>query len=702
MATKQEKWQAIADRGLQDKFDPATRAKFDEAVNRGLITMPVDVQQEGAGVAVTPRQQIQPIQDGDWMPTDANLSIQQPVKPERTWGEVAEGVGETALTLGTGATTGALGFLGGSIEAAIGKLTGGLTEEEAIKLIQERSGGMTNMPESEAGQEYVKWVGDKLGALPPVLGTPAATGLRGVGRVVPASRAAEAAELKSFVSQGFEPKQFKWNKSFSDAQKKEQLNKALASGDKEGLSAMIDADPEFFKAMDELGVQEKGLPSAASKNRQYQETEQALKKIPGSDLSKKEFDQVSELQKISDDLITEFGGTTDKSALSMDLLRDSDKAIDNLSVATEAAYTNIGDNIPKQTISTMDSIGGYVKTELENLGGDKSQLSSLEKRLLAMSENGATYHAIDKIRKEVGNTLGKKSMKYADEDTGALNRIYAKLTDDQEVVANEFGMGDAWAGAKDLVIMRKDLEDNSIKMFGKNLSEAFMPKMGLAMKKLTDGDYKKFNELMDSVPVSKRQEVIVSALNDVFTMGSRKEKQLNVAGYADWMNGLNKNPRLKKEIYSQLPKGLGVKLDAMGKVTNGIRNAQAAAPVGGQVMASSKVLDKVVNGVASRFLTRLPGIVGDLATVGLDKSKSKNMDAALAVLGDPDFVANISALAKGQAKKAAMLEKRLMNKKTFKHFASTLSPKEAKAIGVLGLTSWLARSDEKQDDTSAP
>ena len=66
------------------------------------------------------------------------------------------------------------------------------------------------------------------------------------------------------------------------------------------------------------------------------------------------------------------------------------------------------------------------------------------------------------------------------------------------------------------------------------------------------------------------------------------------------------------------------------------------------------------------------------------------MDAAMAVLGDPDFVANITALAKGQAKKAALLEKKLMKKKTFRDFAATLSPKEAKAIGVLGLTSWLA------------
>ncbi len=76
---------------------------------------------------------------------------------------------------------------------------------------------------------------------------------------------------------------------------------------------------------------------------------------------------------------------------------------------------------------------------------------------------------------------------------------------------------------KNLVTERKALEDKSIQMFGKSLSDAFMPKMGLAMKKLTTGDYKKFNELLDSVPEGRKQEVVVSALNDVFTMGSRKK-----------------------------------------------------------------------------------------------------------------------------------------------------------------------------------
>jgi hypothetical protein len=660
------------------------------------------------------------------------LMIKEQDKPQETSiGEDIVGGLETAATIATGAIAEPISGIMGAYEAFKGGDPSAL-----IPFMQKE---LTYEPRTESGKQQIQAVGEflepvgkafksvekglgnavfdaanKMGleSVAPELATIAHTlptailealGVAGLRKAKSPSMSPEdIAQQKSFVSQGFEPKEFDRNKVFTDSAKKQQLDEVLASGDQERLAAMIDNDPEFFKALDELGAKEKGLPSAASKNRQYQETEQALKKMPGSDLSKREFDQIAELQKISDDLITEFGGTTDKSELSMSLANDADRVIENLNLTTEAAYKSISENIPKQTMSPMLNIGEYVGQELADLGGDISQLSPLEKRLLSMSEKGSTYHAIDKIRKEVGNTIGKKSDKYKSEDVGALKRIYAKLTEDQEVVANDLGMSESWDAAKDLVKQRKSLEDNSIQMFGKNLSDAFMPKMGLAMKKLTTGDYKKFSELMNSVPEGRKQEVVVSALNDVFTMGSRKEKQLNVAGYADWFNGLNKNAKLKKELYDYLPKELTTKLDALGKVTNGIRNAQAAAPIGGQVMASAGVLDKVVNGIAKRFLTKLPGLIGDIVEVGLDKSKNKGLDSAIAVLNDPDFIGNIQAIAKGQAKKAEMLEKRLMKKKKTQDFINSLPANEAKAISVLGLTSWLARSDEQQDNTSAP
>ena len=172
MATTKEKWQEIANRGLQDNFDPTTRAKFDEAVNRGLITLQPQVQAQ----VINPD-----------VPDGGQVSFAQPA-PERTLGETLTGVGEAALTAATGATGGALGFLEGSVEGAVRNLAGDLTQEEAQQLAQERAGALTFAPRTEAGQEIVSGIGEIAGTLPPVLGTAPTVGLSAAKLRLPKSR----------------------------------------------------------------------------------------------------------------------------------------------------------------------------------------------------------------------------------------------------------------------------------------------------------------------------------------------------------------------------------------------------------------------------------------------------------------------------------------------------------------------------------
>jgi hypothetical protein len=166
MATTQEKWQEIANRGLQDRFDPQTRAKFDEAVKRGLIT--INTPQQSAVNANIQQQPIsEPVagEDVSAIPGNESFAGQQ---PERSFGETLEGLGEAALTLGTGATTGALGFLGGTVEGIGRTLAGDTTPQEAMQIAQQRAASLTNLPESEAGREFVGNIGEVLGTLPPV------------------------------------------------------------------------------------------------------------------------------------------------------------------------------------------------------------------------------------------------------------------------------------------------------------------------------------------------------------------------------------------------------------------------------------------------------------------------------------------------------------------------------------------------------
>jgi len=96
----------------------------------------------------------------------------QPEQQEaQSFSDQVLGVGEALLTTATGATTGALGFIGGTVEGAVKELTGDIERGEGQKIAQERAAGLTFAPRTEAGQDIVQGIGDVLGVLPPVIGT---------------------------------------------------------------------------------------------------------------------------------------------------------------------------------------------------------------------------------------------------------------------------------------------------------------------------------------------------------------------------------------------------------------------------------------------------------------------------------------------------------------------------------------------------
>ena len=75
------------------------------------------------------------------------------------------GAGETALTMATGATGGALGMIGGTIEGigeSIAEGKYGTTEgaEDAQRTAFERAGQFTYEPRSEKGQQFVNIIGE--------------------------------------------------------------------------------------------------------------------------------------------------------------------------------------------------------------------------------------------------------------------------------------------------------------------------------------------------------------------------------------------------------------------------------------------------------------------------------------------------------------------------------------------------------------
>lgn len=158
MSRTKEKWQEIANRGLQDKFDPVTRAKFDEAVKRGLILIPNATEN---------------IQLNEDVPTPENLAMQRPTQePMQNIADDVIGAAEVAKSI----VGGVIGFGAGAIQAAAQltpafqmiKLLTGKTPtsyDEAVESMAETQEFFSSQPETEQGKKNMELLNASMNTL---------------------------------------------------------------------------------------------------------------------------------------------------------------------------------------------------------------------------------------------------------------------------------------------------------------------------------------------------------------------------------------------------------------------------------------------------------------------------------------------------------------------------------------------------------
>lgn len=481
-------------------------------------------------------------------------------------------------------------------------------------------------------------------------------------------------------------------------------------------------DERVLQSAKELGVDEQLLPSHYSTNQTYIEIEQGLASIPGTKLSSQQKEVTQQVAQKADDLITDFKGTTDKSALSEKLKDRVLGSIDDLDAEAENIYKTINDSIPKGAAVDVSAIRSELTSTAKDVGGT-ANLEPLEKKILSMVGGGRskvnpatqrrevigpTYAAIDKERKKIGEALRNSMKPYKNATSGDLKRMYGLLTDAQESVAKAHGMDEAWKTGKALVQQRKLLEDQSIKLLGKEKTGAIMPKVGRAVKSLTTGDYKAFDEVISLIPPENRQEVVLSALNDAFTMGSRAEKQLSAPGFADWMKGLNRNKAAKRRIYSNIPKGAGKRLDNLFVVANAMRNASKEKITTGRISALlenfadadgmvSKLYQTGRKVAAAEGVTSSAGLAGaGTAGVVVDalskKAKEPIVKAADDLLSSVQFqnAARSYASSSARSDKAKDAAKRALLKSEKARKWVSLLPSEAKReVARVGILTYL-------------
>lgn len=469
-----------------------------------------------------------------------------------------------------------------------------------------------------------------------------------------------------------------------------------------------------------LGMESELLPSHFSNNPTYRAIEQGLKSVPASQLAAKEHTAIASLAQKADDLIEMAGGQQNRVALSDRFKTESTKAIDALTSQSDAIYSEISNAISKTTPTRADNTISMLRAKAKTLGGI-ANLSSPEKMVLNKFDQGTgvgkslpTYGLVDNIRKQIGAAISKNEGPFKDQTKAELSRLYGAITDDQAAVAAANGMGDKWNVAKSLVAQRKQLEDHMVTALGKDLSGTLSTRLSPAVQNLRKGNVSQFNQLIDATPPHMRQEVVASALNDAFTLGSRKEQQLNIPGFVDWYSGAQRNGSLSA-VTKHLPADATKRLRDLYTVANGIRTAKTSEISTGRIQSLlyqfdkeggmvSKIYDIGKKAAAAEGISTpigMPG-VGAMSVIAssMAKTKTARTVAADQLIASSQFrsAARLMASADTErllsARRAA--EKALTKSQQYQRWAKTLTTAEKQAIAKVGLLSWLQSTPDEQ------
>jgi hypothetical protein len=466
----------------------------------------------------------------------------------------------------------------------------------------------------------------------------------------------------------------------------------------------IKPSKEIIEAAEEMGFADRLLASHYSENPIFRDIEQGLKSIPGSQLAAREKALISDLAKEADNIIVEFGGEIDKSALSDRFRNESMGIIKSLEDTAEKTYDRVNTAIPKGLQVDAENITGMLDQVASELGG-KQYLEPKERKLLKDlgPKANPTYARLDKYRKQIGKALRNMESPFSSSEEGTLKRLYGALAEDQQAIADAQGVGDMYRVANDLWANKKTIEKQLTKVLDKELTGTVMPKAKQAMLGLQRGETKAFDTLVENIPErldpGTRKSIFATALNDAFVQGSRKERSLNIPGFDDFMVGMNRNPAAKKRLTKEIGPEAMRRLETFHKVINGIRRAKASEITTGRIAAVPKMFEEVNNitsrlfGVAEKATSVIPypgkGAINAIKDM-LDAPKNKRSMAAEEFLSSPKFQSILKKKATGRleaTEKIAQAENAIEKLESYKRWKETLPERDLTdlaAVGVLG------------------
>lgn len=686
---------------------------------------------------------------GDKPPSQQELEqifSQFEVKPERTFAEQAAGVGEAALSMATGAVVEPIAGLMGLARTAVAG------PEAGAQRVQEFRQNATYQPRTEAGQKYLQDVAEL-----PILSDIAQTFERGskyagqqamditgspavaaVTEAIPAAAAAYlgaktpavtgerfGAAAQRQAAQGERAVQSAAGAIDEAKPQPSVTSKAFKTLSEKEIADVAQADPEFYKALSEIGVTTEPLPQYGSLNPQFRGIAGGLTAIPGSSLSLTESAFRKDLASRATDLFKQYGGL-DTGASSVKWREKAMSTIDELGNEADSAYNALSERLDRKQQANPTTTLEFISKETDDLPLGitdesapkvlRSAFKQLQPRKRVNPETGETevvpanYASMDTLRRQVGAAAFKKEGAFKDADSALLKRLYASLTDDLNNMAEAQGLVDEVKQAKAVVTKRKAIEEQMQNLIGDKLQKEVEQVVMGDIKGLMTGGMQRYKSTMSNIPDPEmRQEIIMTSLNNLFkgTRGGEADTFLT-SDYIDWYNKTMAKPAIRSVLEKDLPEGAAAKLDALAKIAEGVTRANADKVRTGVVNSllndEAGFVRRMVGGVGATG-ARLAPFAGEAMASAVNefiKAPTKRSAAAGELLVSPEFqrilqrgVAEGVVTGKKASKALEAAEKNLMKSKKYQSWADTLSSEELQAISSVGLTSFLTSQQQE-------
>ncbi|RKE36634.1 hypothetical protein B0G76_2836 [Paraburkholderia sp. BL23I1N1] len=393
------------------------------------------------------------------------------------------------------------------------------------------------------------------------------------------------------------------------------------------LATQAAPDQAVVEAANRLGVTDLLDPDHMTTNQSYRELAQAIKSNPGSLAGQAQTENLQSLGQRAQALIEKAGGTTDLSELSAEVKNQHQAIIDGLGDTAESLYGEVNKGIPAGTAAPAPNTLAFINQRLEDLGGNARNLTDGEQRLLArltpkeqpMTVGGQmidprdlglepelqqpTYALLDNERQHIGMALDGQLSPFSKSPVPLLKKLYGELAQDQEQVADDMGVGDTYRTATATVAMRKSYEDDMTKLFGRQLGDSIVGKLGTAVQSMSKGDETKFVNLMKQIPENLRQKAATSGLQYAFG-NATKNGTLNFKSFADWMDGVKKNSGAFNALMASLPADSRRQFLDLATVSRGVANSLRENISTGRIMAARQDLGTAPDGLMSKVLDK--------------------------------------------------------------------------------------------------